>query len=128
MGLPEGRAASRAVLGHECGELRARLTQDSALFFPVPRCPYEKIRRIIDEWETGVKRKISLSFKGIIGVARSAESAGGELRIELCQLLTHRGAEGCQFIQGGGWGFRHWLGEDKREAGIGLDGLDTAAR
>lgn len=33
-----------------------------------------KTRRIIDEWGTGVKGKISLSFKGIIDIARSAES------------------------------------------------------
>jgi hypothetical protein len=32
-----------------------------------------KNRRIIDEWGTVVKRKISLSFKGIIDIARSAE-------------------------------------------------------
>jgi hypothetical protein len=38
-----------------------------------------KIRRIIDEWCTGVKRKISLSFKGIIDIARSAEGVGGGL-------------------------------------------------
>ena len=33
-----------------------------------------KTRRIIDEWDTGVKRKISLSFKGIIDITRSVES------------------------------------------------------
>jgi hypothetical protein len=29
-----------------------------------------KTRRIIDEWGTGVKRKISLSFNGIIDITR----------------------------------------------------------
>jgi hypothetical protein len=42
-----------------------------------------KIRRIIDEWATGVKRKISLSFKGIIGIMPSAEGHGSELRIDV---------------------------------------------
>jgi hypothetical protein len=35
-----------------------------------------KARRIIDEWDTGVKWKISLSFKGIIDIARATEGAG----------------------------------------------------
>jgi hypothetical protein len=34
-----------------------------------------KARRIIDEWDTGVKWKISLSFKGIINFPRAAERA-----------------------------------------------------
>jgi hypothetical protein len=36
-----------------------------------------KIRRIIDEWGTRVKWKISLSFKGIIDITRLAEGLGG---------------------------------------------------
>ena len=39
----------------------------------VPNPLILKNRRIIDEWGTGVKRKISLSFKGIIEIARSME-------------------------------------------------------
>jgi hypothetical protein len=34
-----------------------------------------KIRRIIDEWGTVVKRKISLSFKEIIDIIRSIEGS-----------------------------------------------------
>jgi hypothetical protein len=42
-----------------------------------------KTRRIIDEWDTGVKWKISLSFKGIIDITRSADGAVRELRREI---------------------------------------------
>ena len=34
-----------------------------------------KSRRIIDEWHTGVKRKISLSLNGIIDITRGCERA-----------------------------------------------------
>jgi hypothetical protein len=37
-----------------------------------------KARRIIDEWATGVKRKISLSFNGIIAITRTGEGLRGE--------------------------------------------------
>jgi hypothetical protein len=37
-----------------------------------------KTRRIIDEWGTGVKRKISLSFKGIMDIARAVEGVRGQ--------------------------------------------------
>ena len=39
----------------------------------------------------GVKWKISLSFKGIIDMVRSAIAAGGELWEDMCQGLTHNG-------------------------------------
>jgi hypothetical protein len=37
-----------------------------------------KTRRIIDEWGTGVKRKISLSFKGIMDIARAVDGVRGQ--------------------------------------------------
>jgi hypothetical protein len=50
-----------------------------------------KVRRIIDEWDSGVKWKISLSFKGIIDIARAADGAGNELRREMFQGPMHSG-------------------------------------
>jgi hypothetical protein len=60
------------------------------LSFPILGASY-KTRRIIDEWGTTVKRKISLSFKEIIDIARSTEDGGSELRIGVFQVPTHGG-------------------------------------
>lgn len=54
--------------------------QHSVRLFSGSRRLCRKIRRIIDEWGTGVKRKISLSFKGIINLTRSAEGMRGGLQ------------------------------------------------
>ena len=50
-----------------------------------------KVRRIIDEWDTGVKWKISLSFKGIIDIMRSAIAAKREPQRDTCKEAMHGG-------------------------------------
>jgi hypothetical protein len=45
-----------------------------------------KARRIIDEWATGVKRKISLSFNGIMAIMRIMEG----LRWTACEAIAGR--------------------------------------
>src|SRR6266511_845967 len=89
---------------------------------------FEKIRGIIGEWATGVKRKISLSFKGIMAKIDSTEGSGDELWIDVHQMLTHGGAEGHQFICGRRRGLQNWLGNEERKTGVRLDLVDGTAR
>jgi hypothetical protein len=68
-----------------------RVTEHSALLSQCHEPAINKTRRIIDEWDTGVKRKISLSFKEIIDISRSREDAGSELRLDVSQVPGHGG-------------------------------------
>jgi hypothetical protein len=104
------------------------MTQPSSLstVSPIPQGLQLKIRRIIDEWRTGVKWKISLSFKGIIDIARSAEGSRSELRIDAFQVPTHGGAECGQLVGGGHWSLQDRLGKGERKTGVDLDGHEAS--